>query len=363
MATVHQIVVTFEAALAAGWVLIRRTVVALSLSICAVPFAVAAAPNDNTTTPDLADAPVIKLKVGEIGEPIALIAAIDRGYFAHQKIEVSLVPLSGGPALISATIGGSTDLNYGDVFSWVAALANGFKIEMIQPSNGGDAPSPVPGGGFTLLVDPASGVKSAADLVGKQIGTAPTQLMQLETKLWLKRNGVDPASVKLVPVTPYLAMGGALAGRHVDAILDSEPYTEQVRHQYGFAILGAPSQEVPDKATVAGYYATSAWLKQHPDVARRFVVAYRQAAKWANQATPEEKAALWAKYSPVDLTALQQQIPGLVLGFHYPLFRDGPVDVEATQKWVDSAVDFGVLDKAVQIRDHLYPTAIAETVE
>lgn len=312
---------------------------------------------------DLEATPVTKLKVGEIGEPIALIAAIEHGYFAQQKLEITLVPLSGGPALISATIGGSIDLNYGDVFSWVAALANGFKVEMIQPSNNSDAPSPVPGGAFTLLINPNSGIKSATDLQGKRIGTAPTQLMQLEAKLWLKNHGADPNSVKLVPVTPYLAMGPALAGKHVDAILNAEPYTQQSQRQFGFTVLGTPSQEVPAGASTAGYFATTAWLKTHDDVARRFVLAYRQAATWANAATPEEKAALWAKYSPVNLTALQKEVPGIVRNFHYSLFKDGPIDVDATQKWVDTAVEFGVLDKNVPIRDHLYPTATADTNE
>jgi NitT/TauT family transport system substrate-binding protein len=298
----------------------------------------------------------ITLKVGEVGEPLALVAGIDRGFFAQQGIAVQLIPLSGGPGLISATIGGSTDLNYGDVFAWVAAVSNGFNVQMFQPSNGADAPTES-GGATTLLVNPASGIRTAADLKGKQIGIAPTQLVALETKLYLEHHGVDPNTVTLVPVTPYLAMGAALKGGHVDAVVDSDPYTQQAEKQFGFTALGAPSHEVPVGASTAGYFATSDWLAAHADVARRFALAYRRAAKWANAATPDQKAETLAKFSPVNLKALESQVPGIVKTFHYQVYNDGPLNVRVTQAWVDLAVKNGVLDKDVLIKDHLHQTA------
>jgi taurine transport system substrate-binding protein len=299
----------------------------------------------------------ITLKVGEVGEPLALVAGIDRGFFAQQGLALELVPLSGGPALISATIGGSTDLNYGDVFAWVAAVSNGFNVQMFQPSNGADPPNSS-GGATTLLVNPASGIKTAADLKGKQIGIAPTQLVALETKLYLQHHGVDPNSVTLVPVTPYLAMGAALKGGHVDAVVDADPYTQQAEKQFGFVALGIPSHEVPVGASTAGYFATSEWLAAHADVARRFAIAYRRAAKWANTATAEQKAETLAKFSPVNLKTLESQVPGIVKTFHYQSYNDGPLNVPVTQAWVDLAVKNGVLDKDVTIKEHLHRTAV-----
>lgn len=142
----------------------------------------------------------------------------------------------------------------------------------------------------------SSGIKTAADLKGKKIGIAPTQLTQLMTSLWLDRHGGDSSKVTFVPVTPYLAMGAALQGGHVDAILAVDPFTQEVVQHYGFVVLGSPSREVLDGASTAAYYATDGWLQKHEGVARRFVNAYRKAAAWANQATPEQKAAVVAKY-------------------------------------------------------------------
>ncbi len=313
-----------------------------------------------SSTAALPDAPV-SLKVGEVGEPLALVAGIDRGYFAQEGLAIQLVPLSGGPALISATIGGSTDLNYGDVFAWAAAVSNGFNVEMFQPSNGTEPPNSA-GGSTTLLVNPASGIKTVADLKGKQIGIAPTQLLALEVKLFLRHHGVDPNTVTLVPVTPYIAMGAALRSGHVDAIADVDPFTQQSERQFGFVALGAPSHEVPVGASTAGFFATSAWLAAHGDVARRFAAAYRRAATWANTAPPEAKAATLAKFSPVNLTTLEADVPGIVKTFHYQRYDDGPLNVPVTQSWVDLAVQAGVLDRGITIKDHLYATAVAKTL-
>lgn len=306
---------------------------------------------------------VVKLRVGEVGEPLALVAGIEKGFFAQNRLEVQTVPLSGGPALISATIGGSTDLNYGDVFSWVAAMNSGFRAKLIQASNGGDASPNLAEGWSRLLVSRSSRIKTASDLKGKKIGIAPTQLTQLMASLWIDRNGGDSNAVTFVPITPYLAMGAALQGGHVDAVLDVDPYTQEAIQRYGFAVLGAPSRQVLDGASTAAYYATDGWLKKHAGIARRFVGAYRKSAAWANRATPAEKAAIVAKYGAVDLKALEAEIPGLVQNFHYFKFDSGPINIAATQAWINLAVKYHLLDKSIPIEEGLYPTATAPVVE
>ncbi len=299
----------------------------------------------------------VTLRIGEIGDPLALIAAIDKGYFAAQGVKITLVPLSGGPALISATIGGSTEMNYGDIFSWVAAVDHGFKVKLVQASNRGDL-SPDPSGGWNSLLVRADGpIKSAQDLVGKRVGIAPTQLTQLQVMLWLAHREVDPFAVTFVPVTPYLSMGAALQGGHIDAILDADPFTQRDKKQYGFVSLGVPSREKIPNATTAAFYGREDWLAAHPDVVRRFVIAERQGAEWADSASQEDKADVVARFSPLDLRKLAAEVPGIVQDFHYYEFDRGAIDVAATQAWVDLAVKYKLLDRSVDISAHLYPTA------
>jgi NitT/TauT family transport system substrate-binding protein len=328
-----------------------------TLALCLVP---SRGPAQEAAKPAAGET-VTHLRVGDSIDPLPLIVAIDRGYFAQQNIAVDLVRLGSAPAHIAALIGGSEDVFYGDTLAWASAVGNGLKLELFQSVNEGDAaPS---GGQSTILVDPASGIKNAADLKGKQIGVTPTPLITLLTKLWLERNGVDPNAETYVPITPQLAMGTALKNKHVDAIVDGDPFTEQAEKDYGFVALGYPSREAPPGTTQAGFFSTTAYLQAHPDVAKRFAIAIREGARWANGATPEEKAAVLAKFTPIDLTALESKVPGIVNQFHYYKWHDGAVNVEATQRWVDLAVKQGVIERSIVVKDNLFPTALATTLK
>jgi NitT/TauT family transport system substrate-binding protein len=318
-----------------------------------------ASAQDTATAP--AGGEVTHLRVGDSIDPLPLIAAIDRGYFAQQHIAVDLVRLPSAPAHIAALIGGSEDVFYGDTLAWASAVGNGLKIQLFQSVNEGDAAAS--GGQSTILVDPASGIKTAADLRGKQIGVLPTPLITLVTKLWLKQNGVDPNSATYVPITPQLAMGTALKNKHVDAVVDGDPFTEAAIKDYGFIALGYPSRVTPPGTTQAGFFSTTGYLDAHPDVARRFAIAIRQGARWANSATPAEKAAVLAKFTPIDLAALESKVPGIVNEFHYYKWHEGAIDVEATQRWVDLAVKNGVIEKSISVRDNVFPTAFATALK
>ncbi len=165
--------------------------------------------------------------------------------------------------------------------------------------------------------------------------------MTLETKLFLQHQGCRSGERNARFGDAVSRARNRAQGGHVDAIVDTDPFTQQAEKQFGFVPIGFPSKEVPAGTSTAGYYATSAWLASHGDVARRFARAYRRAAQWANAATPEQKAEVLAKFSPVNLKALESEVPGIVKSFHYQVFNDGPLDVEVTQSWNDLAVKFG----------------------
>ena len=109
---------------------------------------------------------VVALRVGEVGEPLGLIAGIDKGFFAQNRLAVKTVPLSGGPALISATIGGSTDLNYGDVFSWAAAVNNGS-----PRASSGSAKRP-------FVCQTRTGAPPAANSTARRMASTPSRLVR-----------------------------------------------------------------------------------------------------------------------------------------------------------------------------------------
>src|SRR5262249_41794497 len=76
-----------------------------------------------------------------------------------------------------------------------------------------------------VIVRKDSPIKSPADLKGKAIA-APTvgAVIHVATLYWLKKNGVDPSSIRAVEV-PFPNIGDQLKAGNVDAVEALEPFT------------------------------------------------------------------------------------------------------------------------------------------
>jgi ABC-type nitrate/sulfonate/bicarbonate transport system substrate-binding protein len=157
-----------------------------------------------------------------------------------------------------------------------------------------------------VMVAPDSGIKSAQDLKGKLIAT-PTigGVIHVSTLYWLKKNGVDPASVRAVEV-PFPNMADQLKAKRVDAVEALEPFVGALKAA-GNVPLTAPllsaGKEVifpfwissgewarANKSTVTAWKASLddaiAFIKQNPDEARTILAQYTKLPEAVVKATP-----------------------------------------------------------------------------
>ena len=123
---------------------------------------------------------------------------------------------------------------------------------------------------FEVLSAAGSGITSAKNLAGKTIAVNTTNNIQtLLTNTALETAGVNPASVKYVPV-PFPNMGKELAAHKVDAISVVEPFITENELRYGaqpvMSTCTGPTATFP----ISGYFATSAFLQKYPNTARAF---------------------------------------------------------------------------------------------
>jgi NitT/TauT family transport system substrate-binding protein len=97
----------------------------------------------------------------------------------------------------------------------------------------------------------------------------------------------------------YSAMPDALAGGRVDGSLINEPYF-QVAEKAG-KLIGYPYDYVAKEFLIAGWFTTSQWATDHPDLVARFAAAMRETAAWANQPQNQAKSAeILEKYTHID---------------------------------------------------------------
>lgn len=302
--------------------------------------------------------PLDKIRLGApFGAVPGIKTAIEEGIFKREGIEIEIVTLSGGPNILAATVGGSLEVGYADLFAWVGARENGFDLTFLQAANGR-------GNSDYIIAAPKSGIEKPADLVGKKIGTAAHAQSRLRVRLYLERFGVDPEAVEYVIINQRETVGAALASGQIDASIASDPNVAQWEQQYGVKVLeGRPWEQIPERTSTAGFFATGAWIKANPDLADRFVRAAREGATTYNAYSAQQKAQISLKYDSVDLFALEKEVPGVIERLNdVNAAQAGPVDLQAVREWLEIARSKGVIKQAIDIEPLLYKTATAASL-
>ena len=121
-----------------------------------------------------------------------------KGYFAAEKLDVTIDQGEGSAATISRIMSGAYDAGFGDVNAIIQTAA-------LKP---GDAPvmvymiySKAP---FALVTKATSPVMTVKDLSGRKVGSSPGGAALQLLPLLAKKNGIDPASISITQIAPNL---------------------------------------------------------------------------------------------------------------------------------------------------------------
>ncbi|MEV4458700.1 ABC transporter substrate-binding protein [Microbispora sp. NPDC049633] len=300
------------------------------------------------------------VRVGVIaGSPPGVYSAIENGFFDKERIKVELVTLSGGPALVAATEGGSIDIAWADIFAWAAAIEQGFKLTIINPANALKPGQPV----NVIVTKPGSGITSAKDLAGKKLGVPAQALTTVQIKKWLADQGLDPNGPKYTTVQDRTTSGGLVAQGTLDAAATSGAYVTAWEAQYGLTVAGTFDSGVPEGAATSGYGALRSFAEAHPDLVRRFVRAVRQGVTAFQSSEPLAQNTLLVKYGGADVAKLEAKYPGALDKASAATSGElsGPFDVAAENKWIETGARFGALKKPFDLTPYLWSTATADT--
>ena len=195
-----------------------------------------------------------------------LFLAQQNGYFKQAGLNVKIDPITVTPDAIPDLEKGSVDVvagaNYVSFFQADQTKHLNLKVVADGQSCSTDT--------FEVLSARGSTITSAKDLAGKTIAVNTTNNIQtLLTNTALETAGVNPASVKYVPVA-FPKMGAALDAHKVDAVSVVEPFITENELKYGaqpvMSTCTGPTATFP----ISGYFATSTFLQKYPNTARAF---------------------------------------------------------------------------------------------
>jgi NitT/TauT family transport system substrate-binding protein len=293
-----------------------------------------------------------KVRVGvfPVSSSLPVFVAQDRGFFKEQRIDVEIIRLIGGPPNVSGLITNQIDA------SSVLVTIEGMNANLKKPGvamyislNGQNAQYQME----QFVVRRGVNVRSLADLKGKKIMSAPGPANVTMARAVLAAVGLKEGDYSL----DQLDMGqhvNAMTAGTFDAGYTLEPNAAVMRKN-GVAttleagviakyILGDPKAN----AWVGGGVVSTDFLKNRPDVARRYAAAWAKAIDFINSDPKEARKSLVKNtFTPDDVV---DTVPLVKFTNVADLSNRDRVEF---QTFIDYSTQIGTLPERVDVNKYL----------
>lgn len=210
-------------------------------------------------------APLTKVRMAYDGFSMTsapLNYAVQQGIFKRFGLDITPTFIEGGSMLTQAIVGGSLDVAQNGYTPAIAAAVQGADIVIIA-----GIANTLP---YQLVVK--SGINGAADLKGKNVAISRYgSSTDAAADFALGHLGLTRSEVSVLQLGGAATrMAAAISGR-VEGTFEQYPDTaEMTRH--GFHVLVDLNDVVRDYPNTS-FVTTRAYLKQHPDIVKKFLMA------------------------------------------------------------------------------------------
>ena len=269
---------------------------------------------------------------------LPLFVGVKMGFFeqAGQKLDISY--FRGGGEVVRAITTHSVDIGATPAASAVLiAAAKGVPIKIL--SNSG-----APMAGVVWVVEPASPIRSIADLKGKKVGfSSPGSLTQTVIQAILNKEGLAK-DVQLVRVGSPGDSWAAVKNKVVDAGWHVSPPV------YGLIAKGEARIVIDAAKYIHDYQQTvvvamADVIDKDPDMIRNFLRARTRAVKFI-ESEPEKTAAIWAEELKIPVEAARLAYRDLPKGY----YRTGAPKRKNLEGALREAMEAGAVKQPLDLR-------------
>lgn len=294
--------------------------------------------------------PKIRIGFWPVASALPFFVAIEKGYFKEAGLDVEALKFQSAQQVMESMLAGRAEGSSNGTASAVLAIGEIaqpglFKIFCTNPTNAKYILDE-----FVIAKD--SPIKSLVDLKGKRVASGPGIQNVTLAKVMLEKAGAGVVAVIELPIGQHIA---ALVAGQIDAAYTLEP-TGTVGRLNGTTrtlevgvvakyILGDPM--APWHGGAASL--TSEFIKKYPDVAKKYMAAYKRGVDLV-KTKPDEARPFLKGY-----TAIEGPLTGEVPMSDYMFYNEfKPADVAYFQKFFDLFLDKGIFEKRVLIDSILY---------
>ena len=285
-----------------------------------------------------------------IASGLPLYVGLERGFFKEAGLQVEGAKFASAQQVAEAMIAGRIQGSANGTASAALALAEItspglLKIVCSNPSNRKLVLD-------QFLVPKDSSVKAITELGGKKVACGPGIQNVTLAKIILEKNGIANPSVIELPVGQHVP---ALAAGQIDAVYTLEPTGTAGRLKGLSRVLenGVIAKYVLGDADAPWFGGsaslTTTFIKEKPDLAKRYVAAYAKAVDFVRR-SPEEARKHLDGFTAIE-EALAKEVP--LSGFTmYNEFK--PSDIDYFQKFFDVFTDRKIFNKRLDVKSLLY---------
>jgi len=272
-------------------------------------------------TPAPKEDPTLRIGTLPILDLLPLFVADKQGYFKDQGITVTFVPAQSAAERDQLMQAGQIDGMNNDMVSTVLYNKDSVKIKVVRTA----IQAASTWSQYSVFVSKDSGIKSAAELKGVEIGISQATVIEYITYRLLVDAGLQPADIKTTNVIKIADRMQLLASGQLKAATLPEPLATLAEQQGAVRLV--PDAKDPDHSNSVISFAAQA-LKDKPQTVRKFLAAYEKAVGDVN-ADP-------AKWQP--LLNENKIIPTGLTTYKLPPYPKASVPTEAqftdVQKWM-----------------------------
>jgi len=259
--------------------------------------------------------------------------AKEKGFFEKNGLNATLTPIQ-NLSLLPPTMGKQFDFAASTAPDLIKAAANG--IDVIAVTGGVVESSSKQS--MQVIVRKNSGINSPKDLKGKIIATPSTgAIMHVATLSWLKKNGVDPNSIRAVEV-PFPNMVDQLKASRVAALELLQPFVGQILSQPDYMSIGNSMLSVSDPVLFVFWIANGGWAKSNMDTVKKWSQSIADANDFIDK-NPIEARQILGKY-----TNLPQQVTEKIpLPAYEASLKPNQIDI-----WINVLKDLNLLPLPIE---------------
>jgi NitT/TauT family transport system substrate-binding protein len=235
----------------------------------------------------------LKIMVGGLNKQIYLPNMLTQqlGYFKQEGLNVTLIDEASGQSAEDEVLAGQVDAGSGSYNHTIELQAAGKQMESVLLMD------VAPGEAEMVSAKEANSIKSAKDLVGKNLGV--TELgsgTQTLTTLILHNAGVNANQVHFIPVGAGDTFIAAMQQGRIDAGMTTEPTISRLVSSGVGKVLFDLRTPAATQAALGGPYPficlfmKNDYVNAHKDVVQKLVSAYVKTLKWIQTHTAEQIA-------------------------------------------------------------------------